>query len=238
MASEREVTLAARLSQAEAAHGVYEREQLAGVFDEEWPRWYAEYLVAHGVSEVAPELADVERLTVMLAACDAAHRSEGSSEEWEPFYARRMLSGLLAGRLAVPASAGEHSVGPEHAPVTMVEYADFQCPDSAAAAPLLRGLRRRLEGRGLLLHGVVHGVECRPLLHRCPQRCQQRLRFVLAVVEHAPNEEGRRPRHPTAHPSFPVGTDSRRVHPGRELLPHPRHVQPHTRRVEIQVRIP
>ena len=33
------------LQDAEAAHGVYESEELGGVRDEEWAAWYAEFIV-------------------------------------------------------------------------------------------------------------------------------------------------------------------------------------------------
>jgi hypothetical protein len=34
------------LQEAEAAHGVYETKELGGVRDENWPAWYAEFIVA------------------------------------------------------------------------------------------------------------------------------------------------------------------------------------------------
>ena len=37
--------LAGLLRDAEAAHGVYETEELGGVRDEEWASWYAEFVV-------------------------------------------------------------------------------------------------------------------------------------------------------------------------------------------------
>jgi hypothetical protein len=37
--------LTALLREAEAAHGVYEKEELGGVRDEEWAPWYAEFIV-------------------------------------------------------------------------------------------------------------------------------------------------------------------------------------------------
>jgi hypothetical protein len=37
--------LATLLREAEAAHGVYEKEELGGVRDEEWASWYAEFIV-------------------------------------------------------------------------------------------------------------------------------------------------------------------------------------------------
>ena len=33
------------LQEAEAAHGVYETEELGGVRDEQWSAWYAEFIV-------------------------------------------------------------------------------------------------------------------------------------------------------------------------------------------------
>ena len=34
------------LEAAAAAHGVYELEQLDGVYDEEWPKWYAAHMTS------------------------------------------------------------------------------------------------------------------------------------------------------------------------------------------------
>jgi hypothetical protein len=33
------------LTRAAAAHGIHETEELGGVFDEEWPDWYADHMV-------------------------------------------------------------------------------------------------------------------------------------------------------------------------------------------------
>jgi hypothetical protein len=37
--------LARLLREAEEAHGRYEQEELGGERDEDWPAWYAEYIV-------------------------------------------------------------------------------------------------------------------------------------------------------------------------------------------------
>jgi protein-disulfide isomerase len=47
--------------------------------------------------------------------------------------------------LAVPVSPADHSLGPEDAPVTLVEYGDYECPDCLSAQPILAELRRRLK---------------------------------------------------------------------------------------------
>ncbi|MGH8208546.1 MAG: DsbA family protein [Steroidobacteraceae bacterium] len=43
--------------------------------------------------------------------------------------------------LAVPVSVSDHSVGPEHAAVTVLEYGDFECPICLAVEPAVQQLR-------------------------------------------------------------------------------------------------
>jgi len=47
--------LAGALRRAEAAHGEYEKRVLAGVRDENWADWYAEYLVAEQAGKELPQ---------------------------------------------------------------------------------------------------------------------------------------------------------------------------------------
>lgn len=46
-------------------------------------------------------------------------------------------------RLRTPVTDTDHARGAAHAPVTLVEYGDFQCPHSGAAYPNLRELLRQ-----------------------------------------------------------------------------------------------
>jgi len=43
--------------------------------------------------------------------------------------------------LTVPVGPRDHTDGPESAPVTLVEYGDFECPQCAAAYPIVERLR-------------------------------------------------------------------------------------------------
>ena len=45
--------------------------------------------------------------------------------------------------LAVPVSADDHIQGNPGAPVTLVEYGDFQCPACAMAYPLVKAIQQR-----------------------------------------------------------------------------------------------
>ena len=49
--------------------------------------------------------------------------------------------------LAVPVTDRDHTIGPPDAPVTLVEYGDYECPDCGSAYPVLKQLRARLGDR-------------------------------------------------------------------------------------------
>jgi protein-disulfide isomerase len=50
-------------------------------------------------------------------------------------------------KLTVPVNATDHVLGPEHAPVTVVEYADFECPNCKQAAPAVKLMLERFAER-------------------------------------------------------------------------------------------
>jgi len=46
--------------------------------------------------------------------------------------------------LTLPVSGRDHTLGPANAPVTLLEYGDYECPHCAAAHPVVEALRERL----------------------------------------------------------------------------------------------
>jgi len=50
-------------------------------------------------------------------------------------------------KLTQPVSARDHAEGPAGAPVTLVEYGDYQCPYCGAAYPVVKRLQKKLGGK-------------------------------------------------------------------------------------------
>jgi hypothetical protein len=87
--------IAALLSETGAAHGEYEERALGGAYDENWPGWYADYLVQHGLGDLlGGNGATVERLGGLLKELDEAYRRARPAVGWPVYYAARLIAGL------------------------------------------------------------------------------------------------------------------------------------------------
>ena len=85
------------LERAATAHGVHEAEDLGGVYDDEWPSWYAAHM-ARTLAETGHQVgADVLRAALEdAAAAHAAHEQETGAKDpkWRQWYAAHMRPGL------------------------------------------------------------------------------------------------------------------------------------------------
>jgi hypothetical protein len=88
--------VAALLGEAQQAHGVYEATDLNGVYDSEWPRWYAGYAVDHGIGDLLGRDVDADRLADLLEAGYAEfERLEPSpADSWSAHLGRRIADEL------------------------------------------------------------------------------------------------------------------------------------------------
>jgi protein-disulfide isomerase len=49
--------------------------------------------------------------------------------------------------LTLPVGERDHTQGPANAPVTLVEYGDFECPSCGRAFPIVKEIQRRMGER-------------------------------------------------------------------------------------------
>ena len=96
MGSDGTEAIEALLAETEQAHGMYETTELNGVYDREWPRWYAEYAVEHGIGDFLGRAIPANQLESVLASAYAEfERADPKPDEpWTAFIARRIATEL------------------------------------------------------------------------------------------------------------------------------------------------
>jgi hypothetical protein len=86
----------ALLADTEQAHGAYETAELAGVYDQDWPGWYAAYAVEHGLGELVGHEVPADQLARYFS--DSFERFKGEdpkpAESWADWTARHISSEL------------------------------------------------------------------------------------------------------------------------------------------------
>jgi hypothetical protein len=84
------------LAETEHAHGAFETGELNGVYDREWPRWYAAYAVEHGIGALVGHEVTPDQLAQFLSSSDAEFGQTDPKpvEPWSAYVARRIVEEL------------------------------------------------------------------------------------------------------------------------------------------------
>jgi hypothetical protein len=83
--------LAKLLADAQKAHHDYETTELEGVFDEQWPQWYADFLVSNGFADLLAVEADLDELASRLSEISQRHKAERIDESWAAYTSRNLI---------------------------------------------------------------------------------------------------------------------------------------------------
>ncbi|MGZ3852266.1 MAG: DsbA family protein [Flavisolibacter sp.] len=80
-------------------------------------------------------------------------------------------------KLTPPVDQADHTIGPAHAPVTLVEFGDYQCPHCKAAHPVVKSLIEAL------------GKNVRFVFRHFPLASVHGLAFPAAIAAEAANKQ-------------------------------------------------
>lgn len=94
MAGDRLIEIAQLLDQAGQAHGKYEHSELKGVYDQDWPRWYAGYVVEQGISALLGHVVTVDQVAQFFIASYSEFQQAKTSESWSAYTARHLQAEL------------------------------------------------------------------------------------------------------------------------------------------------
>ncbi len=78
------------LQRAGAAHGEYETTILNGVYDENWPQWYAQWAIEHGLNDLLFQPFEVQKFSQVLFEINEAHKASDQRYGWAEFTARSL----------------------------------------------------------------------------------------------------------------------------------------------------
>jgi len=96
MATERIQAIDALLVRTEEAHGQFEATELNGVYDTEWPQWYAAWAVENGMGALVGRDVSADELARFLASAfaDFERTVPRHTESWSGYLARRIAEEL------------------------------------------------------------------------------------------------------------------------------------------------
>jgi hypothetical protein len=96
MTDDRIEAITTLLAEAGEAHGRYEESELGGVYDTDWPAWYAAYAVDHGLGGLLDKDVTAGTVAAFLASTNAELETTvpKPTESWAAWTARRISADL------------------------------------------------------------------------------------------------------------------------------------------------
>jgi hypothetical protein len=84
------------LDETKVAHGRFEASELKGVYDQDWPSWYARYAVDHGLGDLVGHRVSADALAEFLATSNGEFERLDPQpiESWTAYTARRIVTEL------------------------------------------------------------------------------------------------------------------------------------------------
>lgn len=78
------------------AHGTYEETELNGVYDQQWPRWYAAFAVENGLGLLVGHDVNADQVGEFLASSNAEFEQADPkpTDSWQAYTARRITAEL------------------------------------------------------------------------------------------------------------------------------------------------
>lgn len=83
------------LARASQAHHAYEQDELNGEYDQEWPRWYAAFLIEEDVSALIQPPPPLGELADALRSITKEHEALSEKLEWNAFAAEKLAEQYL-----------------------------------------------------------------------------------------------------------------------------------------------
>jgi hypothetical protein len=79
------------LERAHEQHAEYEASALNGQYDEQWPDWYAAWLIGQGINDFLNIDLQTPELTTLLIDITEQHKQSGDESSWYAYTAAQLI---------------------------------------------------------------------------------------------------------------------------------------------------
>lgn len=80
------------LERSHTAHAEYEASVLNGQYDEQWPDWYAAWLIEQGINDFLNVDLQTPELTTLLIDITEQHKQTDGAKNWYDYTAEQLIA--------------------------------------------------------------------------------------------------------------------------------------------------